>query len=77
MLIGKVNNLGQLCHGAVGPGVSPDLLTLRMLQALAGLFDSIKITAGGEFHPALRIQEHYSSTRNHANGEMCFRADFS
>ena len=61
----------------VGPGVSPDLLTLRMLQALAGLFDSIKITAGGEFHPALRIQEHYSSIRNHVNGEMCFRADFS
>jgi hypothetical protein len=31
----------------VGPGVSPDLLTLR-LQALAGY------TAGGEFHPALK-----------------------
>jgi len=40
----------------VGSGVSPDLLTLLKQQALAGLFDRIKITAGGEFHPALRIQ---------------------
>jgi hypothetical protein len=40
----------------VGSGVSPDLLTLLKQQALAGLFDCIKITAGGEFHPALRIQ---------------------
>jgi hypothetical protein len=31
----------------VGPGISPDLLTLH-LQALAGY------TAGGEFHPALK-----------------------
>ncbi len=27
----------------------------QTVQALAGLFDHIKITAGGEFHPALRI----------------------
>jgi hypothetical protein len=33
----------------VGPGITPDLLTLAMdCEALAGF------TAGGEFHPALR-----------------------
>jgi hypothetical protein len=34
----------------VGPGIAPDLLTLRE-QALAGLTVA-GYTAGGEFHPA-------------------------
>lgn len=34
----------------VGPGIAPDLLTLR-LQALAGL-TLASFTAGGELHPA-------------------------
>jgi len=33
----------------VGPGITPDLLTFQTLKALAGY------TAGGEFHPALRM----------------------
>jgi len=38
----------------VGPGLSPDLLTLPVAGA-RGLFQSPENTAGGEFHPALRI----------------------
>ena len=44
----------------VGPGVSPGLLTPTLLacawrvRALAGLCSQAAITAGGEFHPALR-----------------------
>ena len=34
----------------VGPGITPDLLTLSQGKALAGY------TAGGELHPALRTQ---------------------
>jgi len=33
----------------VGSGITPDLLTFQTLKALAGY------TAGGEFHPALRM----------------------
>jgi len=52
----------------VGSGVSPDLLTLLKQQALAGLFDCIKITAGGEFHPALRIHGNdYMQFENYVN----------
>jgi len=46
------------------------------LQALAGLFDFIKITAGGEFHPALRIQGQYSSIKNDVNDETHLGAIF-
>jgi len=48
----------------VGPGITPDLLTLQtaanflhpfLLQALAGLFiHKDELTAGGELHPALK-----------------------
>ncbi|PXX47520.1 hypothetical protein DFR42_1011103 [Undibacterium pigrum] len=52
----------------VGPGITPDLLTLQtaanllqpfLLQALAGLFSVLpkqyyEFTAGGELHPALK-----------------------
>lgn len=38
----------------VGSGFSPDLLTLPK-QALAGFSAECEITAGREFHPALRI----------------------
>lgn len=41
----------------VGPGFSPDLLTLPTAGA-RGLADHGPLTAGGEFHPALRT---YSS----------------
>ncbi len=48
----------------VGSGVKPDLLTLTLIntaQALAGLFaaflKSHKLTAGGEFHPALKTYD--------------------
>jgi hypothetical protein len=42
----------------VGPGITPDLLTLDAIQsenieALAG-FRVATVTAGGDFHPALR-----------------------
>lgn len=41
----------------VGSGITPDLLDPgQMPQALAGCFrHTSEITAGGEFHPALRI----------------------
>jgi hypothetical protein len=41
----------------VGSGISPDLLTLKAgsLEALAG--SSLRFTAGGEFHPALKTQK--------------------
>jgi len=39
----------------VGPGISPDLLTLST-EALAGSQLFTLHTAGGEFHPALRTQ---------------------
>jgi hypothetical protein len=38
----------------VGSGITPDLLTLAVVcEALAGLADQ-GLTAGGDFHPALR-----------------------
>jgi len=39
----------------VGSGITPDLLTCTLLggAALAGL-GALPVTAGGEFHPALR-----------------------
>jgi len=40
----------------VGPGFTPGLLSLPK-QALAGFF-SFEITAGGEFHPALRTVDY-------------------
>jgi hypothetical protein len=41
----------------VGPGITPDLLTLaRKAKALAGL-RTRPLTAGGDFHPALRIEK--------------------
>jgi hypothetical protein len=40
----------------VGSGFAPDLLDPAGLQqALAGFLGIVEITAGGEFHPALRI----------------------
>jgi hypothetical protein len=40
----------------VGPGVAPGLLTLLpRKEALAG-FDLAIVTAGGDFHPALRTR---------------------
>jgi len=43
----------------VGPGVSPDLLTFAESagKALAGFPIRFRVTAGGEFHPALRIEK--------------------
>lgn len=42
----------------VGSGIKPDLLTLRHVpEALAG-FGYFPVTAGGEFHPALRTCVH-------------------
>jgi hypothetical protein len=44
----------------VGPGISPGLLTLRINEAAKALAALVRscchaaITAGGEFHPALR-----------------------
>lgn len=39
----------------VGSGITPDLLTFHLAaKALAG-FEGDLLTAGGEFHPALRI----------------------
>ena len=47
---GKARSRTILFHPdyTVGPGVTPDLLTLSQRKALAGY------TAGGELHPALR-----------------------
>lgn len=62
-------NRSALSHPdfTVGSGISPDLHSERNSSEARGLFMLNEITAGGEFHPALRT----SITRYYAYLVIC------
>jgi len=68
----------------VGPGVTPDLLTLpRLMRSVQKLFDFCKTatrpskeplagyTAGGDFHPALSLPDYSSRAEIVCVGRPC------